>query len=116
VIPNLVYQTASAKRVTWHAKGYNSTSIGIELLVEGEHDYWSFLEAIAKPDWVSLRQYFALKDLLIDQCELYSIEASNILGHVEVDPARKKDPGSLDMSKLRKSIKMELDGGLQCFS
>ena len=30
----------------WHAKGFNTDSLGIEFLVEGVHDYASFLEAI----------------------------------------------------------------------
>ena len=39
----------------YHAKGYNTDSLGIEFLVEGHHDYGTFLEAI-KADYITLDQ------------------------------------------------------------
>src|SRR5210317_1860024 len=39
----------------YHAKGYNTDSLGIEFLVAGHHNYGSFLETI-KTDWVTDEQ------------------------------------------------------------
>ena len=73
----------------WHAgeskyKGrtnYNDFSIGIELLGSVYDDYTN-------------DQYLSLKNLIDELKETFpSITDSNILGHSDISPGRKKDPG-----------------------
>jgi N-acetylmuramoyl-L-alanine amidase len=78
----------------WHAgRSYwrgitdiNSASIGIELVNPGhEFGYRPFAEA----------QVSALLPLLHDIVERHHIPPANVLGHSDVAPARKQDPGEL---------------------
>lgn len=78
----------------WHAgKSYwrgitdvNSASIGIELVNPGhEWGYRAFPEA----------QMDALLPLLADIVERHDIPRANVVGHSDVAPARKQDPGEL---------------------
>ncbi len=94
----LVDETARA----WHAGvGYwagtrdlNSTSIGIELVNPGhEYGYRAFPAA----------QIDALIDLARDIVQRHAIAATAVLGHSDIAPSRKEDPGELfpwaDMAK-----------------
>jgi len=74
----------------WHAKGYNTDSLGIEFLVEGLHTYTEFLEAM-KTNYVTSSQWNAGVDHIIHWVENHPIE--RIDRHSDVDPARKFDPG-----------------------
>jgi len=76
--------------VAWHAKGFNTNSIGIEVLVEGSHTYDTFLEKI-KTDWVKPEQYKALIEMSNGIIEHYDIE--KVVRHSDLSPERKKDPG-----------------------
>ncbi|MDE2303842.1 MAG: N-acetylmuramoyl-L-alanine amidase [Sphingomonadales bacterium] len=78
----------------WHAgRSYwrgvtdiNSASIGIELVNPGhEWGYRPFPDA----------QMAALLPLLADICWRHRIEPANVLGHSDVAPARRQDPGEL---------------------
>lgn len=90
-----------AKRA-WHAgKAYwrgiddvNSASIGIELVNPGhEFGYRAFPDA----------QMAALIPLMADLAGRYGITRGNIVGHSDVAPARKQDPGELfDWGRLAK--------------
>ena len=75
----------------YHARGFNKNSLGIEFLVEGEHNYGTFLEAI-KTDWVKPEQYAAGVELVKHWSNLYNI--SEIKRHSDLSPGRKVDPGS----------------------
>ena len=76
----------------WHAgiskwkklKSLNKYSIGIEINNPG-HDfgYKAF----------NSKQIFSLKKLLIFLIKKYKIKIDNILGHSDIAPERKKDPG-----------------------
>ena len=65
----------------WHARGHNMNSIGIEFLVEGEHDYSSFLTKI-KTDWCTTLQYASgiaiINDLQHDFGKLMVVKHSDI--------------------------------------
>lgn len=84
----------------WHAglsywrgvTDVNSASIGIELVNPGhEHGYRPFPEP----------QMSALIVLLADLVWRYDIELCNVVGHSDVAPARKQDPGELfDWARL----------------
>ena len=86
----------------WHAgpsfwrtiHNVNSASIGIELVNPGhDHGYRPFPE----------EQMQALLPLLADIVDRYDIPRGNIVGHSDVAPSRKRDPGELfDWARLAK--------------
>ena len=75
----------------YHARGFNTGSIGIEYLVEGEHDYGSFLKAI-KTDYVTDNQWVAGVELVLHLQHVYQIKS--IDRHSDLSPGRKSDPGT----------------------
>jgi len=86
----------------WHAgrsywrgvNGVNGCSIGIEIVNPGhEFDYRPFTEP----------QMEALLPLLAGIVERHGVEPANVVGHSDVAPARKQDPGELfDWARLAK--------------
>lgn len=96
------------ERRAWHAgKSYwrgitdvNSASIGIELVNPGhEWGYRPFPDA----------QMEALLPLLADIIERHDIPRANVVGHSDVAPARKQDPGELfDWERLAQ-LRLALD-------
>ena len=65
-------------------KTLNKNSIGIEITNPGhQFGYKSF----------SKKQIFSLKKLLIYLIKKFKIKKKNILGHSDISPDRKKDPG-----------------------
>ena len=108
----------------WHAglsnwknrKFLNKNSIGIEITNPGHrHGYKNF----------SSKQIFSLKKLLIFLIKKFKIKKKDILGHSDVSPDRKKDPGekfpwaklaknelvwyhNLDLKKIKKFRKVKL--------
>lgn len=77
-------------RTTWHAKGHNSSSIGIEILVPGVHYYGSFLAKI-KTDWCKKDQFDASIELVKGLITKYN--GLGVARHSDLDPDRKQDPG-----------------------
>ena len=98
----LIYKLVEEKNIAWHAgvsswrgiKNINLNSIGIELVNEGhEYNYRSFKE----------KQMISLESLLIGIIKKYKIEPALVLGHSDIAPNRKKDPGELfDWKRLAK--------------
>lgn len=89
----VVRLVAEDKRA-WHAgRSYwrgitdvNSASVGIELVNPGhEHGYRAFPEA----------QMAALIPLMAEITQRHGITRGNIVGHSDIAPARKQDPGEL---------------------
>lgn len=89
-----LYSLVSEERRAWHAgvsfwKGatdINAASIGIELVNPGhEFGYRAFPDA----------QIEALIELMDDIRSRWTVPESRILGHSDVAPARKTDPGEL---------------------
>jgi N-acetylmuramoyl-L-alanine amidase len=84
----------------WHAgrsywrglRNVNSASIGIEIVNPGhEHGYRPFPE----------EQMNSVLRLVADIVDRYDIPRANVVGHSDVAPARKQDPGELfDWAKL----------------
>ena len=97
IVPDL-YEAWHAGKSNWKKfKSLNKNSIGIELQNTG-HDYVN--------ESFSLKQIRSLKKLLKYLIKIYKIDSKNILGHSDVAPDRKKDPGekfpwkNLAMNKL----------------
>ena len=89
-----IYALVDEARRAWHAgvaswhgeTDINGCSIGIELVNPGhEFGYRAF------PD----PQMKTLEHLCADLVERYDISAARVLGHADIAPARKQDPGEL---------------------
>ena len=87
-----IIKLAEDNEVAWHAgkskwkkfKSLNKYSIGIEIHNPGhEHGYKKF----------SKKQIFSFIKLLKYLKKKYNIQKTNILGHSDISPNRKKDPG-----------------------
>jgi N-acetylmuramoyl-L-alanine amidase len=89
-----VYNHVDPVKRAWHAgvsqwnelQNFNDFSIGIELVNPGhEFGYRAFPEV----------QIDALVSLMKDLCSQYNIDKKLILGHSNIAPDRKQDPGEL---------------------
>ena len=106
MVPNL-YEAWHAGRSGWKKfKSLNKYSIGIEINNPGhDHGYKSF----------SPKQIFSLQKLLKNLIKNYQIKLENVLGHSDIAPNRKKDPGEkfpwklLSEKKLCKWHNLNLD-------
>ena len=76
----------------YHARNFNTNSLGIEFLVEGEHNYGSFLEMI-KTAYMTTAQWEAGVDVVREWVKLYEIPEDKIVRHSDISPGRKVDPG-----------------------
>ncbi len=74
----------------YHAKGYNTNSLGVEFLVEGDHTYYKFLDAIQKTYLTNI-QYRAGVFLIKRWLSKFNI--AQISTHRYLSPVRKFDPG-----------------------
>lgn len=75
----------------YHARGFNVDSLGIEVLVQGNHNYATFLKAI-ETKWITPEQYMATLEQCANWMKKYDIR--RILRHSDVSPGRKVDPGA----------------------
>ena len=89
-----VHRLVREDRRAWHAgrsywrgiRDVNSASVGIELVNPGhEFGYRPFPDA----------QMEALVPLLADIVQRHDIPRANVVGHSDIAPARKEDPGEL---------------------
>ena len=87
-----IWQLVDDSNLAWHAgvskwlkrKNLNDTSIGIELVNPGhEHGYKVFSE----------KQYESLEQLIKLLFSKYNIKKDWVLGHSDIAPSRKLDPG-----------------------
>jgi N-acetylmuramoyl-L-alanine amidase len=114
----IILNLLSPNLKAWHAgksewknlKSLNDYSIGIELENKGhDHGYTPFTK----------EQYASLNKLISALTFRYSLNPVNILGHSDISPNRKKDPGELfkwgqikSIVKVSKLKKLSLDGML----
>jgi N-acetylmuramoyl-L-alanine amidase len=97
-----ILRLVAEENCAWHAgrsywrgvQGVNACSVGIEIVNPGhEFGYCPFTEP----------QMQALLPLLAGIVERHAIEPANVVGHSDVAPARKQDPGELfDWARLAK--------------
>ena len=98
LVPDL-YEAWHAGKSSWKKySSLNKYSIGIEIQNSGHNNsYESF----------SSKQIISLKNLLKYLVKTYKIDKKNILGHSDIAPNRKKDPGEKfpwkDLSKIKLS-------------
>lgn len=88
-------RTRRPDQVAWHAKGHNSNTYGVEMLVPGTHDYASLLDATKVPGWANGMQILALTEEFRGVAALYpEFDTNNINRHSDLDPERRWfDPG-----------------------
>ena len=96
---HIIWQLVPEPELAWHAgpsfwRGatrLNDTSIGIELVNRG------YTRTLTGRDWQPFTeaQIAALTLLLKDIARRYAIAPQNIVGHSDVAPQRKQDPGPL---------------------
>ena len=117
LVPDL-YTAWHAGKSNWKKfKSINKYSIGIEISNPGHnHGYKNF----------SSKQIFSLIKLLKYLSKKYNIKKNNILGHSDIAPNRKKDPGekfpwrklakqnlcqwhNLSISKIKQKRKLKID-------
>ncbi len=84
LVPDL-YKAWHAGRSNWkNLRNLNENSLGIEIQNPGhEHGYKKF----------STKQILSIKKLLSFLLKKYDIKYQNVLGHSDIAPCRKKDPG-----------------------
>ena len=84
LVPDL-YEAWHAGKSNWkNIKSLNRYSIGIELQNPGHENFY---------EKFSIKQINSLKKLLRFLIKKYKINLKNILGHSDIAPNRKKDPG-----------------------
>jgi len=114
----IIFNLLSPNLKAWHAgesewknlKSLNDYSIGIELENKGhDHGYTPFTK----------EQYASLNKLISSLTFRYSLNPVNILGHSDISPNRKKDPGEFfeweqikSIVKVSKLKKLSLNGML----
>ncbi|MGF7163972.1 N-acetylmuramoyl-L-alanine amidase [Pantoea sp. AN62] len=95
----VIWQLVPEQQLAWHAgpsfwrgaSRINDTSIGIELVNRG------YRRTLTGREWqpFTTAQITALEALLRDISQRYAIAPENIVGHSDIAPQRKQDPGPL---------------------
>ena len=92
-----VYRLVGDEKTAWHAglsywrgtRNLNHHSLGVEL----QHGGVRYPGKNGKPEAYPAAQINALKQLLRHWCDRFSVVPENIVGHSDVAPDRKIDPG-----------------------
>ena len=104
LVPDL-YEAWHAGKSNWkNIKSLNRYSIGIEIQNSGHENFY---------EKFSIKQIDSLKKLLRFLIKKYKINLKNILGHSDIAPNRKKDPGEKfpwkELAKLKLAYWHKLD-------
>ena len=87
-----IYQTNPDDVVSYHASGWNTTSIGVA--ITGQHSLG---------DEIDTKKYKALVYLLAKLCNKYNLNADQVVGHNETGSP--KSCPNLDLDQLRSDVK-----------
>lgn len=88
-----IYICRDDNQGAYHARGYNTNSLGVEFLVKGHHNYGSFLEAI-KADYITDEQWNSGTSFVKAWIRTHSITRDKVVRHSDISPGRKVDPGA----------------------
>ncbi|MEK6849141.1 MAG: peptidoglycan recognition family protein [Nanoarchaeota archaeon] len=97
-----VYRCRDDDQGAYHARGFNSGSLGIEIMVQGRYDVL-LLKREIETQYIKDAQYHALVEQCKEWIKLYGI--ADIKRHSDVSPGRKTDPGNgFPWSQLLKDL------------
>lgn len=90
-----IVQSVDPEQVAYHAKEFNSRSVGMEFIVGGVHNYDSFLKRMADVENspYSRAQYEAGGWWFRRLADRFGLTFEQVKTHRELAPDRKKDPG-----------------------
>ena len=97
LVPDLYISWHAGKSAWKNKESLNSTSIGIEISNSGHENNYTFFKK---------KQIEALISLISKLKKKYKIKDRNILGHSDIAPDRKKDPGEKFPWKLMNKKKI----------
>ena len=87
----VVIRSRDDEQGAYHAKDYNTNSLGVEFLVPGLHTYETFVEALKTP-YLTGPQYEA--GVVLVRAWMDRWEIDHIDRHSDLSPDRKVDPGA----------------------
>lgn len=105
-----VLECVPLEQRAYHAKGHNDGTVGVELLLQGEHDFTSFARALGwdVEAWAAVppeqrpaadpyraEQYEAVAWWLERAARRFELDWQAVTSHDRLDPDRKFDPGPL---------------------
>lgn len=96
-----IYKTQDINKITYHASGYNTQSLGIA--VTGDHRRTS---NETNRDLIGKKEYNSLVYLVARLKEKYNVPYANIIGHFETGSP--KSCPNLDMEALRGDVKKKI--------
>ena len=97
----VIYQTQKDTKISYHASGFNTTSIGIT--ITGDHRRNNNEENLSL---IERKEYRSLVFLVSKLKEKYNIPINNIIGHNETGSP--KSCPNLDMNEFRGDVKKKI--------
>lgn len=96
-----IFQTQNTNKISYHASGYNTNSIGVT--ITGAH---RIDDGNTNTDIVAKKEYKSLVYLVAKLKEKYNVPLENIIGHNETGSP--KSCPNLDMNEFRGDVKKKI--------